>query len=33
MAESSDRVCAACGQTFPDEASLETHVRTVGLVN
>jgi DNA-directed RNA polymerase subunit RPC12/RpoP len=25
-------VCTACGETFPTEAALRRHVRTVGLV-
>jgi hypothetical protein len=33
MAEPGDQICAACGQAFPDEASLEAHVRTIGLVD
>lgn len=33
MSEPNNHVCEVCGQTFPNEASLEAHVRTVGLVD
>lgn len=33
MGEPANCVCDACGQAFPDEQTLDAHVRDAGLVD